>query len=130
MGVHEGLEDVIECLDTGSIAIERRTNASFDTDGNAVRGTIEIRNISPAVVHIATGRDLLRLPEGDRTSEVLLIFTQQRLRTARVASGQEADVVLYQSQPDETSRYVIRTSEDWIRQSGHYRSLAVKREGS
>lgn len=130
MSTLEGLEDVIECLDTGAISVERRNDASFDSDGNPVRGRAEIRNVSPAVVHIATGRELLRLPEGDRTREVLRIFTQTRLRTAQVASGREAEVVLYRSQNDETGRYVVTVSEDWLAQSGHYRCLAVKQEGS
>lgn len=130
MSTLEGLEDVIECLDTGPISIERRSDASFDSDGNPKRGRLEIRTVSPAIVHIATGRDLLRLPEGDRTSEVLLIFTQVQLRTARIASGKEADVVVYRSQTEEPRRYVVRTSEDWLKQTGHFRSLAVKREGS
>lgn len=127
MPVLEGLEEVIDCLDTGSISIERRSGAFFDIDGNPVRGSAVTIAISPAVVHVAGGRDLLRLPEGDRTREVIIVFTKLRLRTGLEASGKEADVVVYGSQ-DAVSRYVVRTSEDWIGASGHYKCLAVREE--
>jgi len=129
MGVLEGLEEVIDCLDTGEVTVERRSSAFYDADGNAVRGSVSEFPVAPAVVHVATGRDLLRLPEGDRTREVLLILTKLRLRTGQEATGQEADTVIYGSQ-DSVGRYVVRTSEDWIRASSHYKCLAVREESS
>jgi hypothetical protein len=127
MGVLEGLEEVIDCLDTGSVSIERRSGAFYDSDGNSQRGAAVTFAVAPAVVHVATGRDLLRLPEGDRTREVIIVFTKTRLRTGLEASGKEADVVVYGSQ-DAVSRYVVRTSEDWIGASNHYKCLAVRKE--
>ncbi len=128
MGVLEGLEEVVECLSTGSISIERRSGSSIDSDGNPIRGILLRRTIDPAVVHVASGRELLRLPEGDRVREVITVITQTRLRTAQAGGGKEADVVLYSSQPDELGRYVVRVSEDWDGASGHYSCLAVRRE--
>ena len=50
--------------------------------------------ISPIAVHNMTGRDLDQLPEADRNSEAIRVYTQVRLYVAD--GGNAPDVVLYQ----------------------------------
>jgi hypothetical protein len=113
---------------TGGIQVERSSTASEDTDGNQVHGAPRTFTIKIAAVHPTRGRDLLLLPEGDRTTESIVVFTEERLRTALEGTREEADVVLYSPGGDKVRRYRVITAEDWTRQGGHYRSIAVKEE--
>lgn len=117
----------------GGIAVERRDGASIDGRGNPVRGTLTNFTADPAVIQPASGRDLLRLNEGDRSKETILVHTHAILRTAREASGQEADVVLF-TEPTPTGagilegRYTVATAADWQQVAGFSRVLAIKQE--
>lgn len=110
----------------GGVKLERRTS-SIDGDGNPVRGEPRRTQLQPVTVHPARGRDLLRLPEGDRTLETIVVFTREQLHTAREGVNEEADVLLYNSGGGE-NRYVVVSAEDWNAQSGHWRCMAQRRE--
>lgn len=126
MAILPGLAGVVDAFALpGGISIERTT--SDVVDGYPTASAPVVSAISPAVVHIASGRDLLKLVEGDRTKEAIAVFTKVRLRTALEGSNEMPDVVLYTSQGVQR-RYVVKVSEDWIEQSGHYRCLCVKEE--
>ena len=112
----------------GGIRVERRSDATEDADGNQQTGTPRTFTIDPAVVHPTRGRDLLLLPEGDRSTASIVVFTKERLRTALEGTREEADIVLYSPGGDKVRRYRVITAEDWTTQSGHYRSIAVKEE--
>ncbi len=113
----------------GGIRVERRNDATEDADGNQQIGTPRTFTIKPAVVHPARGRDLLLLPEGDRTTAAVVVFTKERLRTALEGTREEADVVLYSPGSDTgVRRYRVISAEDWTLQSGHIRSIAIKEE--
>lgn len=115
----------------GGIEVERSQGTSEDDDGNLVEATPQNILIDHVAGHPVQGRELLRLAEGDRTREVYVFFTPCPLFTADVASGKQADVVLFQGQGDTSKRrYVVRTSENWLLQAGHYRSFAVKEEST
>ena len=113
----------------GGIQVERSNTATEDADGNQVHGAPRTFTIDPAAVHPTRGRDLLLLPEGDRTAESIVVFTKERLRTALEGTREEADVVLYSPGGEKrVRRYRVITAEDWTTQSGHHRSIAVKEE--
>lgn len=114
----------------GGIQVERRSDASEDADGNPVSGTPRTFTIDPAAVHPTRGRDILMLPEGDRTAASIVVFTHDRLRTALEGTREEADVVLYTPGGDKVRRYRVIIAEDWVVQTGNYRSIAVKEEES
>jgi hypothetical protein len=97
---------------TGSLAQGRYTPASPTTF-----------TIPDAVVSPATGRDLLRLPEGVRTREVLAILSTVELRTANEHAATPADVVTYKGRA-----YEVQTVEDWTDNGGFWRALAAKVE--
>lgn len=113
----------------GGISIERRTSSIVNGyHGNA---TVSVIAISPATVHPLVGRALLSLDEGDRTKETIQIFTRARLRTGLEGSGDLPDTVLYTPQGEAVQRrYVVKVSEDWAAQSGHYRAIATREETS
>lgn len=80
-----------------------------------------------AVVHPATGRDYDRLPEGLRTREIVIVFTNADLRCE--LEGHFPDTLVYRPGNDaEPKRYICYQSEDWSRQScaRHVRVLAYR----
>lgn len=117
------LDDVVDSLGTGDIVVERASSAVTFVNGNAVvpaGGTITI----VAVVQVASPRDLLRLPENDRTREIVIIFTKEALEVSSPTTGLMGDVVQYGGR-----RYEVIRREDWLVQSGHFRCWAAKIEG-
>jgi len=109
----------------GGITIERATAAY--NDGFRSAGTPTSIPVAPAVVHALVGRELLILPEGDRTKEHIKVFTKVRLQTALEGAGEQPDVILYTPEGEAVERrYIVKISEDWIAQSGHYRCIAVR----
>lgn len=117
----------------GGITIERRDGSSLDSRRNPVHGSLTTFQACPATVQPASGRDLLRLDDGDRSKEVILIHAHATLRTARESSGQEADVAVFR-EPTPTpagmleGRYTIATAADWQPVGGFTRCLAIKQE--
>jgi hypothetical protein len=72
-----------------------------------------------------TGKDLLRLPEGLRTQEVIRIFSQQEIRTAREPSKNEADEIYYRGE-----FWEVQNVSDWTDQGAFFDSLATKKSQS
>lgn len=118
----------------GGITVSRRGGATADADGNPVRGPADEFIVDPAAVQPLTGRDLLRLPDGDRALEHILVHAKTTLRTARAASGQEADEILWR-EPTPTAAgtlcgtYVVTQAADWQVQGGFTRAICTKKEG-
>lgn len=130
MTILPGLAGVINSFAIpGGISIERNTS-DVDADGYPIINSPTVINISPAVIHVVSGRDLVFLPEGFRAGEDIIIFTKVPLRTAKEGSDRELpDIVLYTPAGEATlNRYRVLKSEDWIAQSGHYRSAAKREE--
>jgi hypothetical protein len=114
----------------GGIMVERK-DSDIDANGYPIEDTggPTIFAVNPATVHTLQGKELLKLPEGDRTKEVIQVFTKVRLRTAYEGTDEMPDVVLYTPQGEGVEgRYVVKISEDWIAQSGHYRCICVREE--
>lgn len=130
MGVLEGLEDVVDCFAIpGGIRVERHGSTGVDADGDPISGPTQRFGIDPAVVQVASGRDLERLPSGDVGKESILVHTKRRLRTSLEARGLAADTVLYcPAGDDEEMRYVVKVAEDWKIAGGYYEALCVREE--
>lgn len=130
MSVLEGLEEVVDCFSIpGGIEVERHSVTGPDADGDPSQGPLQRFTVDPAVVQPAPPRELLRLPEGDRSSGVILVHTRRKLRTSIEARGLAADVVKYRPAGDnETLRYVVRVAGDWQIIGGFFACLAVKEE--
>lgn len=99
----------------GGISVERYEVGGYDSEGFPLPDVINLTPMT-AVVHVATSRDLQRLPEGERTLETIIVFTKVPLLTSDTTSKIKADVVRYA-----TKRYRVVLSENWLAQSGHYR---------
>lgn len=83
--------DLIASLSTGSYTVTRRAAATIDK-GRDVPGRQTTLQIS-ASVQPASGRDLLRLPEGRRATETQALFTTTLLLVGGQGSANEADLV-------------------------------------
>lgn len=93
-----------------------RITLTVDDTGKAVRSAVE-RTVRGAILP-ATDRQLERMPEGDRGSEVVAVYVQELLTagTSELA-------------PDEINRngrtYRVRQVQDWMATAGYCMALAV-----
>ncbi len=114
------LSSVLESFATGSYTVTRQSPSSYGADGRLVAATpsyFEIR----ASVQPVSGRDLQRLPEGLRTSEIIAVFTATELRT----QGPSQDPDLIEIDGD---TYEVQKVERWATLGAYYRALALKVE--
>ena len=113
----------------GGITVERFTSG-VDAEGYPiVSGAPTILTFPKALVWQVTGRDLIKLTEGDSTKEVIGVIVPSRLRTAKEGTDEMADVVLYTPEGEAVeSRYVVKKAEDWIAQTGHYRCFCFREQ--
>ena len=130
MPVLDSLRYTIDSLGIpGGITVKRTTSLGADADGDPRAGIRKSFRLRPAVVQPARGRDLLRLPEGDRTLETILVHTKEKLRTAEGGTFAAADQILYCPGGDgEQSTYVVIMAADWAIIGGFFSVLAQKRE--
>lgn len=89
--------DIIESFaadapNSGAITVTRRTRATYADHGRAVAGTTSTLTII-ARPRPASGRDLMRLPEGRRTEETRVFDTTSELLTGSQDGAFEADLV-------------------------------------
>lgn len=77
--------------------------------------------LNPVAVHTVSGRDLDQVPEADRTSETIRLYTLERLFVAD--GGKIADRIEYRGRMFR----VIRV-EDYAQQGGAYSALAALEE--
>ena len=130
MAVLDALAGVIDSLTIPvGIEVERKSATGPDADGDPSQGPIQRFRICPCVVQPARGTDLLRLPEGDRSLETILVHSKRKLRTALESSRQAADVLFYTPDGQATAfRYVVVTAANWAIVGGFYSVLAQKEE--
>lgn len=88
--------DVLDSFTTGTYTVTRRPRATVGGDGVFQPGapttfTIGDGTPFPASVQPASGRDLLRLPEGRRSIETRVVYTNFELQTGGQATAFEAD---------------------------------------
>ena len=86
------LSGVLDSLGSGTYTVTRRTvvGTGYDASGVKAEPTTATFSVS-GLLHPAAGRDLQRLPEGQRTREVRAMLTPTLLRTA--GGGFEPDLI-------------------------------------
>lgn len=114
----ETLMDAIALAGAGTYAV--RTGAAVVyVNGIATRGAEPgIVQVLACVVPI-TGKDLQRLPEGERTTERRAVFTDYPLRTSGPARW--GDVVVIGGED-----WQVESLEDWTALGGFVRAVVVK----
>lgn len=110
----DSLLGTLEALATGTYTVTRR-GADVMVKGRLQPGpaeTLEVR----AVVAPLGGRDLLRLPEGQRAQERRLFLCPERLQT-----GGSPDTVTIDGEAWE-----VESVEDWSQLAGFFRCVVLK----
>jgi hypothetical protein len=82
---------LIQRLSTGSYTVTHRAAPTTDGHGRTVAGAATTET-AVAAVYPASGRDLLRLPEGRRSTETRVVITTTALTTG-AQGGVNADQV-------------------------------------
>lgn len=93
-----------------------RITLTVDDTGKAVRSVVE-RTLSGSILP-ATDRQLERMPEGDRGSEVVAIYVQTLLTAG--TSKLAPDEITFQGRT-----YRVRQVQDWMATAGYCLGLAV-----
>jgi hypothetical protein len=114
------LSDAILSLSTGTYTVTR-PGAGTWTNGVFVEGTASTFQIQ-ASVQPASARDLLRLPEGERTSDVIAIYTPTELRASSQPDRTLSDRITYRG-----ALYELEHVEFW-ESGGFWKCLARKIE--
>src|ERR1700742_262514 len=107
-------------LTNGNYQVTRRVACSF-VKGIAQPSTGRLITIQ-ASVQPATGKDLLRLPEGRRSNQTRVVFTTTQLYTGDQADVYAADLISIDGDPWE-----IQHVEEWLQANGDvagYRCVA------
>lgn len=118
------MSTLIQEFETDLIEVIRNKQAGYyDIDGLYVEGQKERIDLS-VVVTPAKGRELLHLPEAQRSSEMLKIYSDEKLLTVDEGVSKIADVVVWRGH-----EYQVQIVDDWTHTDlPHYRSLAAKVE--
>lgn len=110
-----GLSDVISTFATGTYTVTRRAASTY-SNGVRVAGSTSTLSITASVQPV-TGRELERLPEGMRTTEVVKLYTTTALRTAD--SGDPDHISI------DGETYEVQLVERWTAK-GYYKIMALK----
>jgi len=113
--------DAVTRFDTGRYVVTRPGPTTF-VGGRVTPGVAASFSVD-AAVQPATPKDLLRLPEGERSWERLVFFTTDELRTADASKNRLGDRVAYKAKT-----YEIESVTDWSTVGGFYRSVGKKVE--
>lgn len=106
-------------LATDTVERQRLSGAGHDSHGRATTPTVA-STPGLASVQPASGRDLQRLPEGERSGEVLAVWTTLELRTADAATGVLADRLAFRGRVFE----VVHV-DAWQEAGGYVKALVM-----
>ncbi len=119
------LAGVLRHLNSATYTVTRFSPGSYGADAEDGRyrfgatHTFRVR----ASIQPLTGEELLRLPEGERTRERIVVFTARRLKTATQAEAASADRVEYQG-----NQFEVESVESWNERFSYFRCIAAKIE--
>lgn len=103
-----------------SYTVDRDTGSSY-VNGRAVSGGTTVVNIT-ASIQPFNGKEIERLPEGQRSNRTIKIYTTTRLFTARVNGQTKPDLVNYDS-----TKFEVFHVENWTPTDlDHYKCYAVE----
>lgn len=113
--------DTISRFASGTYAVTRSAAGSFNaTTGVYAPGSTSTIQV-PASIQPLGGRELLRLPEEERTKERIVIFTAVELFTSSPAAGTVGDVVAYNGK-----NFEVQTVERWAELGAYWKVIAAK----
>jgi hypothetical protein len=105
---------------TSALTLRRFGLGAYNAQGTWVPTAPTLSTID-AVVQPSSPRQLEQVPENERTSEGITVFTRSKLLTADVQTGQQADELVWSGR---TWKVVL--VEDWTAQAKYARSIAVR----
>jgi hypothetical protein len=108
------LSGAITNLASDSISVSRPAAATYDSKGRLVNNGTASTFSARASVQPATGKDLLRMPEGLRTTDLQAIFCATELKTGDLVTLPEGV-------------YQVQHVEVWARSGNFYRAVASRR---
>lgn len=100
------------------VKLIRSAPGSYDKGRYVPGATTELEIV--ASVQPAGGRDLQRLPEGQRTRETIAVWSPNEIRTANDAAGAAADRIEWQGRT-----YEVQLVEPWV-PGQYWRAIAAK----
>ncbi len=109
---------IIDDCNVGPLQVERRLPPVPNAYGGFDPSPAVAVTLNPVAAHNVDGRDLLQVPEADRTSEMVQFYTKVRLFVAD--GGQAPDVVTYRGR-----RFRIVRVQDYELQGGVYCSMGA-----
>ena len=109
------LASVIDKFRTHTGLVVTRKNPPTVTNGRAVAAGQTTFTINASIQPLSE-RDLLALPEGQRTEENRLLFTRTELRTLTSAGGPDSIVI-------DGETWVVSSSSVWSTLSLYYRAI-------
>jgi len=110
---------LVDDFNIGPITAQRRTAPTQNSYGVFVPAAPVNVILNPCVIHEASGRVLNQLPEADRNTQTIEVYTRgQRLYVAD--DNRPPDVVLYQGRS-----YRVSVVDDYLLAGGVYFALAV-----
>ena len=126
MPVLTQVASLVDTLATQPVQIERQGNKTQNQYGAWEPGPIVTFTVRPVVVHNASPRDLLEVPEADRNSEIIKVIAREGSFPAsqesgfRVAdNGYQSDIVIYRGR-----RFRMVGSRDFVEQGNVWIGLA------
>jgi hypothetical protein len=111
----------LERLCSNSYTVMRLAAGSYDANGRYSVGSSSTFSVNASIQPVS-GRDLLRLPEGLRTKQLLAIWTRTPLQTALAPNGPPPDVLTY----TDGLGYQVQTVLDWTENGGYSKYIAQK----
>jgi hypothetical protein len=115
------LADTVIRLASGTYTAARQTGGMY---ANGIWVPLSFSTFEiVASIQPASGEDLVRVPEGVRTRELVTVFTPTELQVKNAPAGTEADRVAYKG-----ATYEVQTVEKWDESGSYYRAVAAKIE--
>jgi len=107
-----------------TFTVNRLVAGTIDSDGFYTDGTSSSFTMSATIMRLSA-KDMLNLPEGQRTEQMIKIYTDTVLNTANITTSIKGDIVTYKG-----NTYEIMSLENWddFDTSGieHFKYVAMK----
>ena len=107
-----------------TFTVNRLVAGTIDSDGFYTDGSTSSFTVSATIMRLSA-KDMINLPEGQRTEQMVKIYTDAVLNTSNITTGIKGDIVTYKG-----NTYEIISLENWddFNASGieHYKYVAMK----
>ena len=114
------LSQVIDCIGRREPFRVIRPMGGVDVKGEYQRNPPQDFPATGAIQQ-ADPKMLEKLPEGERSKEALIVFTETELRNVRAAKNGEADILKMRG-----SEWRVMLLADWSHEGGYYEAVVVR----